>query len=228
MRWNRLVRQCLRRVHSPAHDDHRLRLGRKETKGSTKHEHEPTYVPFSPSRPGNAICCSHVTRSPNAFSPSCSPDLPSPHILRSLSNVKVVSVHTSHSGCHAIVLTLEGDAFLFGRNSNGALGIPSSVGFVSETSPIKLKPASLGAAPGIKFVHAACGRNHSILVGSVGQVWAAGANNVGQVHRHSGSLGRQRLLTTFPIVRPITLFRNGQFQSSLGMAEPEYISSPEI
>jgi alpha-tubulin suppressor-like RCC1 family protein len=31
-----------------------------------------------------------------------------------------------------------------------------------------------------RFVHAACGRNHSILVGSEGQVWSTGANNLGQ------------------------------------------------
>lgn len=88
-------------------------------------------------------------------------------------------MHTSHSGCHAIVLDTKGDAYLFGRNSNGALGLSSSaVPAVPETTPYKLKPQSLG---GTRFVHAACGRNHSLLVGENGEVWAAGANNVGQV-----------------------------------------------
>ncbi|KAG8905221.1 hypothetical protein FRB99_000441 [Tulasnella sp. 403] len=108
------------------------------------------------------------------------PDLPSPHILRSLSTIKAVSVHTSHSSCHVIVLTLEGNAFLFGRNSNGALGVPSSVASISELAPMKLKPSNIGAPAGAKFVNAACGRNHSLLITSDGQVWAAGANNHGQ------------------------------------------------
>ncbi|KAG8936417.1 hypothetical protein FRC03_001989 [Tulasnella sp. 419] len=111
------------------------------------------------------------------------PDLPTPHILRSLSNIKAVSVHTSHSGCHAIVLSLDGAAYLFGRNSSGGLGLPSSSHpFVSEMTPRKLRPMDLSAArnSSVKFVHAACGRSHSLLVTSDGQVYSAGANNLGQ------------------------------------------------
>ena len=92
--------------------------------------------------------------------------------------MKAISVHSSHSSCHAIILSLEGDAYLFGRNSNGCLGIPSATLFVSENEPLKLQAKTLG---GEKFTYAACGRNHSILVGNDGQVWAAGANNYGQV-----------------------------------------------
>ena len=39
----------------------------------------------------------------------------------------------------------------------------------------------LGASKGTKIVHAACGRNHTLLVGSDGSVWSAGVNNFGQV-----------------------------------------------
>ncbi|KAJ3517000.1 hypothetical protein NLJ89_g772 [Agrocybe chaxingu] len=107
------------------------------------------------------------------------PDLFEPHLLRSLLNVKSVSVHTSCSGCHFVVLDIEGNAWLFGRNGFSALGVPK-VEYVSENAPRMLNPAELGAPKGTKFVHAACGRNHTLLVGSDGSVWAAGQNNLGQ------------------------------------------------
>lgn len=106
------------------------------------------------------------------------PDLLEPHILRSLGNVKAVSVHTSHSACHCIVLDIDGAAWLFGRNERAVLGAPGDV--ISENAPIKVTPQSLGAAAHTKFVHAACGRNHTLLVGSEGQVWSCGVNNMGQ------------------------------------------------
>jgi alpha-tubulin suppressor-like RCC1 family protein len=106
-------------------------------------------------------------------------DLLEPHILRSLSNVKATSIHTSCCGCHCIVLDVDGVAWLFGRNSPSALGEKGDV--ISENAPRKLKAKELGAPAGVKFVHAACGRNHSLLVGSNGHVWTAGVNNMGQV-----------------------------------------------
>jgi alpha-tubulin suppressor-like RCC1 family protein len=75
---------------------------------------------------------------------------------------------------------------MFGRNTPAVLGV--KVDAVSENAPIKLEAKDLGAPKGAKFVHAACGRNHTILVGSDGQVWTAGANNLGQV-RASGREG---------------------------------------
>lgn len=107
------------------------------------------------------------------------PDLLEPHILRSLSNVKAVSIHTSHSACHCVVLDIDGTAWLFGRNERSVLGAPGDV--ISENSPIKLTPQALGASKSTKFVNAACGRSHTLLVGSEGQVWTCGANNMGQV-----------------------------------------------
>ncbi|EAU90663.2 hypothetical protein CC1G_03932 [Coprinopsis cinerea okayama7 len=107
------------------------------------------------------------------------PDLLEPNILRSLLNVKIVSIHTSCAGCHFVALDIHGTAWLFGRNGFSCLGI-ADVDYVSENAPVPLKPTDLGAPQGTKFVHAACGRNHTLLVGSDGSVWAAGANNVGQ------------------------------------------------
>ena len=108
------------------------------------------------------------------------PDLLEPHILRSLSNVKAVSIHASCAGCHTIVLDIEGTAWLFGRNQLAALGVPG-VDAISENAPRRLRATDLDAPPGTVFVNAACGRSHSVLVGSNGRVWTAGLNTLGQV-----------------------------------------------
>lgn len=52
---------------------------------------------------------------------------------------------------------------------------------MSENAPKKLTPQEVGASKGVKFVNAACGRSHTVLVGSDGQVWTSGVNNSGQV-----------------------------------------------
>ena len=107
-------------------------------------------------------------------------DLVEPHILRSLSNVKIQAVYTSCAGCHVICLDTDGAVWLFGRNERSALGA-GKADTISENAPIKLQATDLGAEPGTTFVHAACGRSHSLLVGSNGRVWSAGKNDLGQV-----------------------------------------------
>jgi alpha-tubulin suppressor-like RCC1 family protein len=53
---------------------------------------------------------------------------------------------------------------------------------ISENAPRRVKAAALpGGRPGDSIVHAACGRSHTLLVGSSGQVWASGLNTSGQV-----------------------------------------------
>ena len=92
----------------------------------------------------------------------------------------MVSIHTSCSACHFVALDLEGNAWLFGRNGSAALGVPN-VEYLSENAPRMLRPSELGASEGTRFVQAACGRNHTLLVGSDGSLWTAGANSLGQV-----------------------------------------------
>lgn len=124
-------------------------------------------------------------RPPGPLAPSSlhddrNPDLLEPHILRSLSNVKTASIHTSCSGCHFVALDIDGNAWLFGRNGSSALGV-AGVDHVSENAPRRVSPSELGAGKRAKFVYATCGRNHTLLVDSDGGVWSAGANTYGQV-----------------------------------------------
>ena len=123
-----------------------------------------------------------VLFAPDGMPGNGSPDLPHAHILRSLANVKAVSVHTSHSGCHVAVLDIYGTAYLFGRNASSCLGVhASAVPVISERTPRKLRPSHLGAPSSAKFVNAACGRAHTLLVDDNGDVWSAGLNTLGQV-----------------------------------------------
>ncbi|PIL24867.1 transcription factor [Ganoderma sinense ZZ0214-1] len=108
-----------------------------------------------------------------------STDLLEPHILRSLSNIKAVSIHTSCVGCHCIVLDVDGTAWMFGRNDKSCMGV-AGVEEISENEPRRLTAQELGASKATRFVHAACGRNHTLLVGSEGQLWTAGQNHAGQ------------------------------------------------
>lgn len=73
---------------------------------------------------------------------------------------------------------------MFGRNAPCALGV-TGVDFISENTPRRVLATALGAKEGTKFVHAACGRSHVLLVDSEGNVWSAGANNHGQVSARS-------------------------------------------
>jgi LPXTG-motif cell wall-anchored protein len=84
------------------------------------------------------------------------------------------------------VLDIEGTAWLFGRNQPTALGEPG-VDAISENAPHRLRATDLGAPSGTVFVDAACGRSHSVLVGSNGRVWTAGLNSLGQVRKSDPS-----------------------------------------
>jgi alpha-tubulin suppressor-like RCC1 family protein len=131
------------------------------------------------------------------------PDLTEPHILRSLANIKITSIHTSCSGCHCICIDVDGAAWLFGRNSPAALGrappgaqtVPPNTmpGTVSDQAPWRLTPQMLGAPKGVTFVHAATGRGHSLIVGSNGDVWSSGTNQHGQVRSCSRNACRDAM-----------------------------------
>ncbi|KZT59067.1 RCC1/BLIP-II protein [Calocera cornea HHB12733] len=170
-----------------------------------EHPHPPTLIAPVPAVPGKqqwgrVLICGGTNwlslGKKGLPADPLSPDLPAPHTLRSLSNVKATGVYTSHSGCHAIVIDVSGAAYLFGRNSSSSLGLPASQHpSVSGQTPRRLLPTSLGAPQGTKFTHAACGRNHSVLVGDDGSVWTAGVNAHGQCgHPAGGEVGAFKLI----------------------------------
>ncbi|GAA6004324.1 hypothetical protein JCM10207_000669 [Rhodosporidiobolus poonsookiae] len=126
------------------------------------------------------------------------PDLASAHIVRKVANVKFKRVITSHSGCHAVALSVDGQAYLLGRNDHHQLSHPLPAEYTtmyldSKDLPSKTPPATepfaLRSLPDKnvpaalkkqRIVQAACGRSHTVLVTSKGEAWTAGWNNYGQ------------------------------------------------
>lgn len=69
---------------------------------------------------------------------------------------------------------------MFGRNDKSCLGL-TDVDAISENEPRRVTAQDLGAPKGTRLVTAGCGKSHTLLVGSEGQLWSAGANQAGQV-----------------------------------------------
>ncbi|WVR00158.1 hypothetical protein IAU59_007300 [Kwoniella sp. CBS 9459] len=107
------------------------------------------------------------------------PDLLSPYILRSLSNLKIVKLITGPSANYAVVIDLHGAAYIFGKPPSPALATSSDI--ISENAPVKISPASLGLKEGVKFIDGAAGRGHVFLIDSEGGVWGCGNNVTAQI-----------------------------------------------
>ncbi|RUS17954.1 regulator of chromosome condensation 1/beta-lactamase-inhibitor protein II [Endogone sp. FLAS-F59071] len=108
------------------------------------------------------------------------PQLLSPHIMRDVIDLKVTAVVTGPTSCHSVLLTLDGDAYVFGRNEKGQLGLGD---IETRNSPVKITSCGdSGKALGkSKIVRAAVGRNHTILVSESGAVFSCGDNRLGQL-----------------------------------------------
>jgi len=103
-------------------------------------------------------------------------DLQEPTILCNESifgGQKVAFVATSSSAVHSIVITENGDAYTWGRNEAGQCGL--SNGSTSSCVPLPVKIGLEG-----KFVGAALGKAHSILIEEGGTAYAVGNNKYGQ------------------------------------------------
>ncbi|KAL0902086.1 hypothetical protein ABMA27_000039 [Loxostege sticticalis] len=79
------------------------------------------------------------------------------------------------SGCsagHSVLISDEGEAFTFGRNTCGQLGF-------GDTTTRNV-PEAVPALKGHNIIHAAVGRNHTLFVTDTGAVYACGDNKSGQ------------------------------------------------
>lgn len=118
-------------------------------------------------------------------------DLQEPTILAlesSFGNQKVACIATSSSACHSIVILEDGTAYAWGRNEEGQCGL----GMTSACVPLPTKIELSG-----KFVGAAVGKNHSILIEEGGIVYAVGNNKYGQcgVNRKDTNISTWRKCT---------------------------------
>ena len=89
---------------------------------------------------------------------------------------KVAFVASSPTSAHSVAITDTGEAYGWGRNETGQLGL----GHASACVPVPTL-LSAGADGDVTFVGAAVGKYHTVLVGSDGNAYAAGGNGCGQL-----------------------------------------------
>lgn len=86
-----------------------------------------------------------------------------------------LKVRLAVSGCvaaHSVLITEDGKALTFGRNSFGQLGV--------DNTTTKDKPTIVPALENMNVISAACGRNHTLFLTDTGTVYACGDNRSGQ------------------------------------------------
>ncbi len=100
------------------------------------------------------------------------------------SKIKIAYIATSPTSCHSIAITTTGQAYGWGRNETGQLGL----GYTSPLVPIPTllnvennNESSSNNNNNVKFVGAGVGKYHTVLVGSNGKVYASGGNLCGQL-----------------------------------------------
>ncbi|KAF9996081.1 hypothetical protein BGZ79_010199, partial [Entomortierella chlamydospora] len=121
------------------------------------------------------------------------PHLETFHIIRELTDLKIVKIATGPNAAHSVFLTDDGDAWVLGRNEKGQLGLGDT-----DPHPYPVKVPTIYTTVGkktsnVKFVNAAVGRNHTILIADNGAVYGAGDNKMGQIKASFGRLDLQNM-----------------------------------
>ncbi len=121
-----------------------------------------------------------------------------------------VRVRTFDTGqTHTLVVGSDGRAYGTGENSSGQL--------TGTGSPRALLTGLLGLPAGVRAVRTAAGGQHSLVLGSDGRVYGAGANGQGQLTGKPGPVRQLRPLTGLPRgVQGVALAAGGRFSLVLG------------
>ncbi|KAJ3299407.1 hypothetical protein HK104_009009 [Borealophlyctis nickersoniae] len=104
-----------------------------------------------------------------------SQEYPGPHVFGPMKTVNVAAAFTHCTAAHSVVVDDEGNAYTFGRNERGQLGDDAQK---SRNDPHKVVIAE---AKGDKFIKAAVGRGHTILLTESGKLFGAGDNRNQQI-----------------------------------------------
>jgi len=88
-------------------------------------------------------------------------------------DIRVKGVFSSCVACHSIIITEDGQALSWGRNDKGQLGHGDTI--------TKYEPTPITTPSGVKWIGAACGRGHTLLLTSKGVVYACGDNKCQQL-----------------------------------------------
>ncbi|WFD21075.1 hypothetical protein MCAP1_003331 [Malassezia caprae] len=113
--------------------------------------------------------------------------LTTPHVLRSVSNVRMQQIFSSCVSDHAVFLSVRGDAYVYGCNKHGQCGVSPAAGsaqggpWLSDAVKLDRQRDFVPSLPdGASVTAAATGAGHTLLLTSQGTVYAAGANAQGQ------------------------------------------------
>jgi alpha-tubulin suppressor-like RCC1 family protein len=96
-----------------------------------------------------------------------------PTLLAPSTGLKFKAVFTGPMACHTMCITADGKCFAFGRNDKGQLGVGDCLA--------RNRPAEVKVFQGLQVSKAAVGKNHTLFLTSIGDVWAAGSNAFGQL-----------------------------------------------
>ena len=105
-------------------------------------------------------------------------------------SIKISLVASSSSSCHSVAIDVRGDAYVWGRNDKCQLGLlgglpTTCVPFPQKVTTKCLPKGNSGDDDEVdngryRFVGAATGRSHTILVDRNGDAYATGSNKYGQ------------------------------------------------
>jgi len=98
-------------------------------------------------------------------------DLLAPHRLFSLDQIRIKSIASGCAALHILAIDVDGNAWVWGRNIEGQLGLGDRIQRNQPTKLSELQDVSWGA----------CGRAHTVLIASNGKAYSSGDNKFGQL-----------------------------------------------
>ena len=119
-----------------------------------------------------------------------------PRLVRGLEGRRVTSVACSYY--HTVVVCSRGDAFSFGRNDFGQLGLGDGV---DRKEPARIAADSLRQGGGV--VSVACGQYHTLLITATNSVVGCGKNDYGQLGIDSPDCQRRPTVVPMPWVATV-------------------------
>ncbi|XP_001639937.2 protein RCC2 homolog isoform X2 [Nematostella vectensis] len=101
------------------------------------------------------------------------PNLWEPHLISTLSGIRVRHAASGPSACHSIIVCEDGRVMSFGRNDKGQLGHGTT-----ERCDV---PKVIDRLKMHTIVQASCGRGHTLILTDAGLVFGFGDNKLGQI-----------------------------------------------
>ena len=126
--------------------------------------------------------------------------LAAPHVLRSMCHIRVREVLTSCVADHAVFLSVEGDAYVYGRNREGQCGVSGSGWLYHARRLDRERDFEPPLAADDVIVTGATGATHTLLVTAQGAVYAAGSHEHGECGMHTRETPFQRVDMPFGVV----------------------------